>query len=298
MNDILSRITSAQSKAGVLVEALPWIRHFAGKTFVIKYGGNAMVSQELRQAFAHDVMFLHHMGIRVVVVHGGGPQINAMLERLGIQSEFRAGLRVTTAEAMDVVRMVLTGQVQRELVSLINSEAPYSVGLSGEDGGLLTARRRTVQVEGETIDLGHVGDIEHVDPTPILELLEAGRIPVISSVAVDAATPREVLNVNADSAAGAIAAALRAEKLMMLTDVEGLYRAWPDKASLVSHITADEVRELLPQLGAGMRPKMEAALQAVDHGVSRSHVIDGRLAHSMLVEVFTDEGIGTEVVAS
>lgn len=295
MNDIISRLQQAQQKTQVLVEALPWIRKFAGETFIVKYGGNAMVSEELKVAFAQDIVFLHHMGIRVVVVHGGGPQISTMLARLNIPSEFLGGLRVTTKETMDVVRMVLTGQVQRELVSLINEDAPYAVGLSGEDAGLLLARRRTATVNGETVTVGHVGDVVKVNPTSITDLLDAGRIPVVSTVAVDVESPRDVLNVNADTAASAIAVALAARKLIMLTDVEGLYLNWPDKSSLVDKISAAELREVLPSLDAGMAPKMEAALRAVHQGVDQAHVIDGRMAHSMLLEVFTDAGIGTEV---
>ncbi len=296
MNDsILMRLQRAQQKAGVLIEALPWIREFAGETFVIKYGGNAMVSEELKVAFAQDVVFMHHMGIRVVVVHGGGPQINTMLHRLDIEPEFLGGLRVTTKQTMDVVRMVLTGQVQRELVSLINEKAPYAVGLSGEDAGLLLATRRTAIVNGETIAVGHVGDVRTVNPEAITDLLDAGRIPVVSTVAVDIESPREVLNVNADTAASAIAVALGAKKLIMLTDVEGLYRNWPDKSSLVDMIGAEDLRGILPTLDSGMAPKMEAALRAVDRGVDHAHVIDGRMAHSMLLEVFTDAGIGTQV---
>lgn len=297
-NDVLARIQRAQDKASVLIEAIPWIREFSGETFVIKYGGNAMVSEELRTAFAQDIVFLHHMGIRVVVVHGGGPQINRMLERVGIESEFRGGLRVTTRETMDIVRMVLTGKVQRELVSLINANAPYAVGLSGEDAGMLKARRRSAIVGGVPVDVGHVGDVVEVDPTAVTDLLDAGRIPVISTVAVDVATPTDVLNVNADTAASAIAAALGAKKLLMLTDVEGLYLNWPDKASLVAEISASDLRALLPSLDHGMAPKMEAALRAVDRGVAQAHIVDGRMAHSMLLEVFTDAGIGTLVTWS
>lgn len=295
MSEMLTRLATAQHKAGVLVEALPWMREFSGETFVIKYGGNAMVSESLKAAFAKDIVFLHHMGIRVVVVHGGGPQINAMLERVGIQSEFRGGLRVTSRDAMDVVRMVLTGKVQRELVSLINEDAPYAVGLSGEDAGLLRAKRRMATVDGHSVDIGHVGNVAEVNPAAITDLLDAGRIPLVSTVAVDVDSPREVLNVNADTAAAAIAQALGARKLIMLTDVEGLYLNWPDKSSLVDEISPDHLRELLPSLGSGMAPKMEAALSAVDHGVEQAHVIDGRMAHSILLEVFTDSGVGTQV---
>lgn len=287
-------LQAAQAKAQVLIDALPWIRQFAGGTVVIKYGGNAMISPELKEAFALDVAFLHHVGMRPIVVHGGGPQINEMLTRLGIDSEFKAGLRVTSEEAMDVVRMVLTGKVQRELVSLINRDAPYAVGLSGEDAGLLRARKRRVHHEGRLTDIGQVGDIVDVNPAPILELLAADRIPVISTVATDV-DELGILNVNADTAAASIAVAVRATKLLMLTDVEGLYTDWPDRASLVPRITTDELAKLLPSLDAGMRPKMEGAMRAVQAGVQAAHVIDGRMAHSMLLEVFTGDGVGTIV---
>lgn len=302
----------AQSKAGTLIEALPWIQRFAGTTMVIKYGGNAMVNEELRRAFAEDVVFLHHVGIHPVVVHGGGPQINSMLARLGIESEFKGGLRVTTPEAMDVVRMVLTGQVGRELVGLINSHGPYAVGMSGEDGGLLRAVRTGTVIDGEEVDLGLVGEVVGVNPEGILDILAAGRIPVISTVAPEieddgtgsavqpvqgrVQTTGQVLNVNADTAAAALAEALGASKLVILTDVEGLYANWPDRSSLISSITASELRQLLPSLESGMIPKMEACLKAIDGGVERAHIVDGRLPHSMLLETFTTAGIGTQVV--
>ena len=244
------RLDRAESKAEVLVEALPWIRRFAGTVMVVKYGGNAMVSEELRRAFAEDIVFLHHVGVHPVVVHGGGPQINAMLDRLGIASEFRGGLRVTTEEAMDVVRMVLTGQVGRELVGLVNSHGPYAVGFSGEDAGLLRARRTGAVVDGQEVDLGLVGEVTGVDPTAILDVIESGRIPVVSSVAPeiddDGQPTGQVLNVNADTAAAALAAALGAAKLVLLTDVEGLYADWPDRDSLISSLTAAQLRALLP----------------------------------------------------
>ncbi|MCB5282077.1 acetylglutamate kinase [Arthrobacter sp. AL08] len=302
-------MSDAQGKAGTLIEALPWIQRFAGTTMVIKYGGNAMVNDELRRAFAEDVVFLHHVGIHPVVVHGGGPQINAMLSRLGIESEFKGGLRVTTPEAMDVVRMVLTGQVGRELVGLINSHGPYAVGMSGEDGGLLRAVRTGTVVDGEEVDLGLVGEVVGVNPEGILDIVAAGRIPVISTVAPEifadgtgdrgthqVQTTGQVLNVNADTAAAALAEALGASKLVILTDVEGLFANWPDRSSLISSLTASELRELLPRLESGMIPKMEACLKAVEGGVERAHIVDGRLAHSMLLETFTTAGIGTQVV--
>ncbi|GAA4378647.1 acetylglutamate kinase [Paeniglutamicibacter cryotolerans] len=290
----------AQRKAEALIEALPWIQRFAGTTMVIKYGGNAMVNEELRRAFAEDIVFLRHVGINPVVVHGGGPQINSMLKRLGIESEFKGGLRVTTPEAMDVVRMVLTGQVQRELIGLINSHGPYAVGLSGEDGALLRAVRTGTVIDGQEVDLGLVGEVTGVAPEAILDLLQAGRIPVISTIApeVDANDDPtgQVLNVNADTAAAALASALGASKLVILTDVEGLYANWPDKSSLISSITASELEVMLPSLESGMIPKMAACLKAVAQGVAQAHIVDGRQPHSMLLEVFTSAGVGTQVV--
>ncbi|MDI2036140.1 Acetylglutamate kinase [Paenarthrobacter nitroguajacolicus] len=301
MSDVSAE--TAQDKAGTLIEALPWIQRFAGTTMVIKYGGNAMVNDDLRRAFAEDIVFLHHVGIHPVVVHGGGPQINSMLGRLGIESEFKGGLRVTTPEAMDVVRMVLTGQVGRELVGLINSHGPYAVGMSGEDGGLLRAVRTGTVVDGEEVDLGLVGEVVGVDPAGIKDILDAGRIPVISTVAPEITedgngfqTTGQVLNVNADTAAAAVASALGATKLVILTDVEGLYAKWPDKTSLISTLTASELRAMLPRLESGMIPKMAACLKAIDEGVGQAHIVDGRLAHSMLLETFTTAGIGTQVV--
>ncbi len=287
---------SPDQKAEVLIEALPWLQSFAGALVVVKYGGNAMIDEDLKRAFAQDMVFLRRVGLHPVVVHGGGPQISAMLDRLGIESEFRGGLRVTTPEAMDVVRMVLTGQVSRELVALLNAYGPHAVGLSGEDGGLLRARRRTATVDGEPVDVGLVGDVVEVNPGAVLDLLAAGRIPVVSTVAPDVDDPSQVLNVNADTAAAALAIALGARKLIVLTDVEGLYTRWPDPSSLASEIRASDLAALLPSLDAGMRPKMEACLRAVRGGVRQAHVIDGRAPHSILVEVFTTKGIGTMVL--
>jgi acetylglutamate kinase len=284
----------AQAKAAVLAEALPWLREFQDAVVVVKYGGNAMVDDELRRAFAEDMVFLRLAGIRPVVVHGGGPQITSMLERLDIPGEFRGGLRVTTPETMDVVRMVLVGQVGRELVGLINAHGPLAVGMSGEDARLFTAARRTARVDGEDVDVGLVGDVVEVNPAAVLDLVAGGRIPVISTVAPDA--DGVVHNVNADTAAGALAVALGARKLVVLTDVEGLYTDWPDRSSLRTEIDAGELAELLPSLSSGMIPKMEACLRAVEGGVPRAHVIDGRVAHSVLLEVFTSEGVGTMVV--
>ncbi|HEX5541887.1 MAG TPA: acetylglutamate kinase [Micromonospora sp.] len=284
----------AQTKAATLIEALPWLARFHGATVVVKYGGHAMADPKLRRAFAADMVFLRYVGIKPVVVHGGGPQISAMLTKLGIASEFRGGLRVTTPEAMDVVRMVLVGQVGRELVGLINEHGPFAVGLSGEDARLFTAVRRPAWVDGEPVDVGQVGDVDAVDITAVADLIAAGRIPVISSVAPD--VDGVLHNLNADTAAAALAMALRARKLVVLTDVAGLYLDWPDPTSLVSQITTERLGELLPKLESGMVPKMEACLRAVSGGVPAAHVVDGRVAHSTLLEVFTSEGFGTMVV--
>ncbi|MDN6356618.1 acetylglutamate kinase [Yaniella sp.] len=293
-------MSRAADKAAVLIEALPWIQKFSGTTMVIKYGGNAMVSDELRAAFVEDMVFLHHCGIHPVVVHGGGPQINAMLDKLEIQSEFRGGLRVTTEETMEVVRMVLTGQVGRQLVGLINSHGTYAVGMSGEDADLFVAHRTEHVVNGEAIDLGLVGDVVKVNAGAITDLIDNGRIPVVSSVAPefdsDTGQPTgQVLNVNADTAAAELAGALGAAKLVVLTDVEGLYGEWPDPASLITSISADELRGMLGDLESGMIPKMRACLSAVEAGVPQAHIVDGRQPHSMLLEIFTTAGVGTQV---
>ncbi|MEV6780431.1 acetylglutamate kinase [Streptomyces syringium] len=290
-----ARKHTALPKARTLVEALPWLTRHHGKTVVIKFGGNAMVDQELKAAFAQDVVFLRHAGLRPVVVHGGGPQISAQLEKLGIASEFKAGLRVTTPEAMDVVRMVLAGQVQRELVGLLNEHGPLAVGMTGEDAHTMTATKRYAEIDGERVDLGRVGEIAEIDTGAIQALLDDGRIPVVSSIA-RSADDDHVYNVNADTAAAALAAALGAETLMVLTDVEGLYADWPNSDDVISQLTASELETLLPELASGMVPKMEGCLHAVRNGVTTARVIDGRVQHSILLEIFTDEGVGTMVV--
>ncbi|PPH37986.1 acetylglutamate kinase [Rathayibacter sp. AY1E3] len=289
---------AAPGKAATLIESLPWLQSFHGRTMVIKLGGNAMVSEELQRSFAQDMVYLRYAGIRPVVVHGGGPQISRMLDRLGIESEFRGGYRVTSPEAMEVVRMVLTGSISRDIVRRINEHGPLAAGISGEDAGLFVGRRRGVVLDGEEHDLGLVGDVIAVDPAAVLAQLEAGRIPVVSSIAPDSDDPTQSLNVNADAAAAALAVALGAEKLVVLTDVAGLYSDWPDRESLVSHIRSDDLAALLPSLESGMIPKMTACLDAVRGGVPKAAIIDGRIPHSILLEVFTSEGIGTEVVAS
>lgn len=282
-----------QDKTAVLLEAMPWLEKYHGALVVIKYGGNAMIDDSLKAAFADDILFLHQVGLRPVVVHGGGPQINRMLDKLGLEAPFVGGLRVTTPEVMQVVRMVLTGQVQRDLVSLLNRSTAHAVGISGEDGGLFTARRRPATPEG---DLGLVGDVIGVNPAAVKELLDSGRIPVISSVAPDVTDRSSVLNVNADAAAGALAVALGAQKLIILTDVEGLYANWPDPESLLNQVTVAELKAMMPSLASGMIPKMQACLTAVEGGVPTAYVIDGRRAHSLLLEIVTDKGLGTEVV--
>ena len=321
---------STTAKAAVLIEALPWLDRFHGKTVVIKYGGHAMTDAALRAAFAQDVVFLRYAGLRPVVVHGGGPQISAHLARLGLDSTFTAGLRVTMPETMDVVRMVLTGQVNRDVVGLINRHGPFAVGMSGEDANMFTARKRHAVVDGTPVDIGLVGEIETVDPAAARALIADGRIPVVSSVA--RGTGGEVYNVNADTAAAALAVALGAAKLVVLTDVAGLYAGWPgdmggagqpgdadgagrlgdvdgagqpgdadgvgagQPGDVISTLTATDLERLLPGLTSGMIPKMEACLRAVRGGVPQAHVLDGRLPHSVLLEIFTDSGIGTMVV--
>lgn len=280
-------------KTEVLLEAMPWLQTYRGAIVVVKYGGNAMVNEELRRAFATDILFLHQVGLRPVVMHGGGPQINEMLDRVGLDAPFVDGYRVTTPQVMEIVRMVLTGKVQRELVGLLNVHEALAVGISGEDAGLFEARKRSA-APGK--DLGLVGDIIKVNPETVLDMLRRGQIPVISSVAPDAANPAEVLNVNADAAAAALAIALQARKLIILTDVEGLYRDINDPDSLIPYITTSELARMLPSLASGMIPKMRACLDAIRGGVGRATIIDGRLAHSMLLEIVTNEGNGTEVM--
>jgi acetylglutamate kinase len=311
---------TALAKAATLIEALPWLERFHGQTVVIKFGGHAMTDEALCVAFAQDVVFLRYAGLRPVVVHGGGPQISEHLGKLGIATTFAAGLRVTTPEAMDVVRMVLTGQVNRDVVGQINRHGPFAVGMSGEDANLLTATRALATVDGAPVDLGQVGDIAAVDPGAVRTLLADGRIPVVSSVARGA--DGEVFNVNADTAAAAIAVALGAAKLVLLTDVAGLYADWPGDGTggaadlagpggrpprtpgsaagrplkVISQLDAAELAAMLPGLSQGMIPKMQACLTAVRGGVPRAHVLDGRLPHTILLEIFTDSGIGTMVV--
>ena len=284
-----------EQKAATLVEALPWLDRFHGQTVVIKTGGRAMADDGLRASFAQDLVFLRYAGLRPVVVHGGGPQVTEHLDRLGIESEFTAGLRVTTPETIDVVRMVLAGKVNKDIVGIVNRYGPFAVGLSGEDANLFTAVRKPAIVEGELVDIGLVGEIVDTNPGAVQALLADGRIPVVSSIAhgEDGA----VYNVNADTAAAALAVALGAAKLVVLTDVPGLYRDWPASDELIRNLTDVEQEKLLPTLATGMIPKMEACLAAVRGGVPQAHVLDGRSTHAVLLEIFTDSGIGTMVVA-
>lgn len=286
----------AFDKANALIEALPWLRRFHGQTVVIKYGGHAMSDPGLRARFAENIVFLRYAGLRPVVVHGGGPQISAHLDRLGVQSEFAGGLRVTTPETMDIVRMVLVGQVNREIVGLINDHGPFAVGMSGEDAHLFTAERRPAIVDGVPVDIGLVGEVVDVQPGAVRSLLDDGRIPVISSIA-RSDLGDGVYNVNADTAAAALAVALEAAKLIVLTDVEGLFADYPANTELINRLSASELETLLPDLSTGMLPKMEACLRAVRGGIPQAHILDGRVPNAMLLEVFTNDGIGTMVVA-
>lgn len=266
------------------------------RTVIVKLGGNAMVDDELKASFTHDVVRVRDAGFSPVVVHGGGPQISAELERYGLTSEFRAGLRVTTSPAMDVVRMVLAGRVQRELVGLINRHGPYAVGMTGEDANTITAVRHLPVVDGEPLDIGRVGEVSEVDTGVLNALLADGRIPVVSSVA-RSADDGHVYNVNADTAAAALATALGARELLLLTDVQGLYADWPDSEEVIGILTAAELEKLLPELTHGMVPKMRACLHTVRHGVPRARVLDGRVRHSLLTALLTDVTSGTTVVA-
>lgn len=286
--------TVAAIKAETLIESLPWLQKFHGKVVVVKFGGNAMVDEALQKAFAQDMAYLRWVGIRPVVVHGGGPQISARLAELGIESEFRGGFRVTTPETITVVRDVLREQISAQLAEMIQESGAETVIMSGEDANLFRAEKTVLETGEGPVDIGLVGEVTQVNPRIVLEALEAGRVPVISTVAPT--TGGELLNVNADLAAAALAVALGAEKLMVLTDVPGLYSDWPNRDSLVSEITAAELETLIPNLESGMIPKMQSCLKAVQGGVPTAHVIDGRTPHSILLEIFTVTGVGTIVL--
>jgi acetylglutamate kinase len=284
-------VNAAETRAAVLVEALPYIQRFRGRVVVVKYGGNAMVDPELATSFAQDVVLMHSVGLRPVVVHGGGPQISALMERLGMVPEFRDGQRVTDAETVDIARMVLVGKVNRDIVGAINVHGPIAVGVSGEDAGLILATARNPE-------LGFVGDVEDVNPSILRRLLAEDLIPVVSTIGADATG--QAYNINADAVAGAVAEALGAEKLIYLTDVEGLLADRDDPSSLISHIEAKDLAALVDDgtLAGGMIPKIAACLHAVHGGVGSAHLLDGRLPHVVLLELFSDEGIGTMITAS
>lgn len=285
----------ARIKAETLIESLDWLREFHGRIVVVKFGGNAMVDEALQTAFAQDMAYLRFVGIKPVVVHGGGPQITARLAELGIPSEFKHGFRYTDEQTINVVRDVLRNQVSKQLAELIEASGAQTVVLSGEDDNLFRAEKVTASTPDGEVDLGLVGEVRTVNPRSVLQAIDAGKIPVISTVAPT--VYGELLNVNADLAAASLAVALGAEKLMVLTDVPGLYANWPKLDSLVSEITAAELRELIPALESGMIPKMQACLEAVEGGVPKAHIIDGRQPHSILLEIFTESGVGTQVTS-
>lgn len=291
----MSRIEALPThiKAQVLAEALPWLKQLHGKVVVVKYGGNAMTDDTLRRAFAADMAFLRNCGIHPVVVHGGGRRSPPCCGGSASRATSRADSG-SPHPGCSTWRMVLFGQVGRELVNLINAHGPYAVGITGEDAQLFTAVRRSVTVDGVATDIGLVGDVDQVNTAAMLDLVAAGRIPVVSTLAPDA--DGVVHNINADTAAAAVAEALGAEKLLMLTDIDGLYTRWPDRDSLVSEIDTGTLAQLLPTLESGMVPKVEACLRAVIGGVPSAHIIDGRVTHCVLVELFTDAGTGTKVV--
>lgn len=284
-----ARVRDAGTKAHILAEALPYIREFSGKTVVIKYGGSAMEDPSLADLFAQDVVLMRLVGMNPVVVHGGGPQISDLMRRLGKEPEFVDGLRVTDAETVDIVRMALVGKVNREVVASVNRHGSYAVGFSGEDAGLITVDRRDER-------LGFVGDVRRIDPAILQRMLREELIPIVATVGVDEAG--QAYNVNADAVAGAIAEALAAEKLVYLTNVAGLYRDLGDEESLISHIDATGLGELLDAgaISEGMIPKLRSCVDALESGVARAHILDGRIPHALLLEFFTREGIGTMVL--
>jgi acetylglutamate kinase len=285
----------ARLKAETLIESLDWLREFHGRIVVVKFGGNAMVDQQLQLAFAQDMAYLRFVGIKPVVVHGGGPQITARLAELGMESEFRAGMRYTDEKTISVVRDVLRNQISSNLASLIEESGAQTVVLSGEDDSLFRAEKVKGQTPTGEVDLGLVGEVKTVNPRAVLQALEQGKVPVISSIAPS--NSGQLLNVNADLAASALAIALGADKLMVLTDVPGLYANWPEIDSLLSEISVEELTELMPKLESGMIPKMQACLRAVQGGVPKAHIIDGRQPHSILLEIFTKAGVGTQVTS-
>lgn len=288
------------AKAEVLIEAIPYIRTFYGKTFVVKYGGNAMINEDLKRGVMQDIVLLKFLGVNPVVIHGGGPEINQMLKRVGKQSQFVQGLRVTDAETMEIVQMVLVGKLNKEIVSRLNLLGAKAIGLSGQDAKLMLAQKTVPTMPegytGEIPDIGFVGEVTEINTKVLQELMADGYIPVISSIGMG--EDGHSYNINADTAAGELAAALQAEKLLMLTDVEGIFRDYNDKSSLISSLKVEEAYRMINNrtIEGGMIPKVEACIKAVQGGVKRTHIIDGRLLHSMLLEILTDQGIGTMVV--
>jgi len=292
---------SPLEKTEILIEALPYIKKFYGKTVVIKYGGNAMINEDLKQAVVKDVVLMRLVGMHPIVVHGGGPDINDLLNKVGKQSEFVNGLRVTDKETMDIVEMVLAGKVNKRIVSLINQSGGSAIGLSGKDGSLITAKKKETAVVTESgklvnVDLGHVGEVVDINPEIITTVIERGYIPVIAPIGVG--SDGESYNINADTAAGELARALKADKLVLLTDVEGIMADSNNKNSLISSLAVSQVPSLIKDgiISGGMIPKVECCVRALEGGVGRTHIVDGRLSHSLLLEIFTDTGIGTMVV--
>ena len=291
---------TAEDKAAILVEALPYIQQFYGKTIVIKYGGNAMINDDLKEKVMQDIALMKYVGIRPVIIHGGGPDITGFLKKVGKESDFVAGLRVTDEETIEIAEMVLDGKVNSEIVNLLNRRGVRAVGLSGKDAGLIKARKKLATVyEGEDtkkVDIGYVGEVEQVDTGILEDLLDQGYVPVIAPIGVG--DGGESYNINADYVAAEIAGALQAEKLLLLTDIEGIYKDFNDKSSFISTLHLPEAREYIKDgiIAGGMIPKVEACLTALEQGAGKTHIIDGRLAHSIILEIFTSRGIGTQVV--
>ncbi|MBP8629606.1 MAG: acetylglutamate kinase [Negativicutes bacterium] len=289
-----------EAKAGILIDALPYIQGFFGKTVVIKYGGNAMINEDLKKKVIQDIILMKYVGMKPVVVHGGGPDITSFLKKVGKETEFVSGLRVTDKETVTIAEMVLVGKINTDIVSLLNAQGVTAVGLSGKDGDLIKAKKHlaVVHENGVTkkVDIGFVGDVTKINTEVLNTLLDNGYIPVIAPIGVG--KDNESFNINADYVAAEVAGALQAEKLLLLTDIEGIYADYHDKSSLISTLTRKEAQSMIEEgaIAGGMIPKVEACLRALEAGANKTHIIDGRQPHSLLLEVFTPEGIGTEVV--
>ena len=290
----ISGMKDSISRAEILIEALPYIQSLSGKTIVIKYGGNAMINPELKKTVILDIVLLKYLGLNPVIVHGGGPEITSLLKKLGKESHFIQGQRVTDGETIEVVNMVLAGKINKELVTMINQASGKAIGLSGQDGNFLVAKKKVLP--GDQQDLGFVGEVKSIDPALLTQLMEKSYIPVVASIGVG--LDNQIYNINADTVAGELAAALRAEKLILLTDTEGIYADPKDPSSLISALQIEQAKAMVANgtIEGGMQPKVEACMYALKHGVSRTHIIDGRQPHSLLLEVLTDQGIGTMVV--